>query len=103
MSAPTRTLGSAAGDERVGRPAQVLGQVPGLQVDRPGEVDRDVAGADPVADVSRAVQLDRAEQPLREPDVGADAALVVAGEGAAGAVERGEQDGGPDEAEARRW
>ena len=56
-----RELGNPRGTNvNVARPRSVDSE---LGVDRPGQVHRDVAGPDPLADLGGAGQRDRAEQP----------------------------------------
>ena len=95
-----KTIGTTARDSRrPGGPAEVGGQPGQLQVDRPGQVDRDVAGADPVGQLGPGEDHHDRDQALRHPGVGRQAGRVVAGHGAAGRVRDAEQDRQLDDAE----
>ena len=72
-SAPTKVGATPAGEQVVRRAAEVAGEVPAEQPHRPVEVDRDVAGPDPLGEVvggAAAPQRDRHQHRLAEPDVG---------------------------------
>ncbi len=85
--------GHAAGEQREERLAHGGGDRGGLHVEGAQEVDGDVAGLDPLGHVGAPEEVDRAEQTLGEPDVGAHPRRVVAGQLAAGGLDGGEQHG----------
>ena len=80
-SAPTMVGATPARQQVVQRPAEVAGEVPAEQADRPVEVDRDVAGADPLGEVvggAAAPDRDGHDHRLAEPGVGDRVGGVVA-------------------------